>query len=67
MDLTNWVCYEISFYVDENKTNRTMSLSLAKKNNNLSSNPNFTPVATYENPVIQKDSIYLENKVRAGI
>jgi hypothetical protein len=53
--------------VDENKTNRTMSLSLAKKNNNLSSNPNFTPVATYENPVIQKDSIYLENKVRGGL
>jgi hypothetical protein len=45
--------------VDENKTNRTMGLSLAKNN--------FTPVATYENSVIQKETIYFENKGKAGI
>jgi hypothetical protein len=48
---------EISFYVNENKTNRTMGLSLAKKNNNLSSNPNLTPVVVYENAKLQKKQI----------
>jgi hypothetical protein len=32
------------------------------KNNN-----NFTPVATYENPVIQKKAIYSENNGKSGI
>jgi hypothetical protein len=30
-------------------------------------NHNFTPAAVYENPVIHKDQIYSENKVKAGI
>jgi hypothetical protein len=33
------------------------------KNNNK----NFIPVAVYENPEIQKDKIYSENKGKAGV
>ncbi len=35
-----------------------------KKNNK---NKRLTPVATYENPDIQKDQIYSENKGKSGI
>jgi len=35
-----------------------------KKNNK---NNSLTPVATYENPEIQKDKIYSENKGKSGI
>jgi hypothetical protein len=63
----------------ENKTNRTMGLSLGKNNNNLSSNPNLTPVVVYAKAKLQpfepkgKKQIPLEhprqqeNKGKTGI
>jgi hypothetical protein len=36
--------------------------SLRTKNNN-----NFTPVAVYENPDLQQDQIYYENKGKSGV
>jgi hypothetical protein len=53
--------------VKENKTNIIMGLSLPKKNNNLSSNPNLTPVVVYENAKLQKKQIMAENKGKSGI
>jgi hypothetical protein len=43
-------------------------LSYQKNNIQLSTkNNSLTLVATYENPDIQKDQIYLENKGKSGI
>lgn len=52
--------------MNENKTNRTMDLSLGKNNNNLSSDPNFTPVVVYDNALLHKQ-ILQENEGKAGI
>ena len=45
--------YHINFY-DKSR--------LRTKNNN-----NFTPVAVYENPDLQQDQIYYENKGKSGV
>jgi hypothetical protein len=43
------------------KNNNKNNIQLSTKNNSL------TPVATYENPDIQKKQIYSENKGKSGI
>jgi hypothetical protein len=43
------------------KKNNKKNIQLSNQNNSL------TPVATYENPDIQKKQIYSENKGKAGI